>query len=207
MQRHIPGFQKERVKGAASELWTREWQRTLPLIRSGLGKLLEQAEPELVASVADWPAGHTAFQVLGCDFVVDAGGTPWLLELNEVVFVSFGFPCLCVLYVSGTAQSVHTPDLGRNKAYWYGTAVHARHGPVLCHAMLYGYRHVISYHMKLTPNVCQAPQFGDPLKMDDLRRCLGQPLLNHLPQALAHSFTKESNKDDQYGGWQRLPLE
>ena len=84
VQRHLPGFKRERVKGAATLLWPAGWARVLPLIRRALGRLLAHAHPELSVAALGWPPGHTAFQVLGCDFIVGADGTPWLLELNEV---------------------------------------------------------------------------------------------------------------------------
>ncbi|KAL1521634.1 hypothetical protein AB1Y20_021292 [Prymnesium parvum] len=141
VQRNASGFQREKVKGAASELWPQGWPKALELIREALRALLDglSLQGSLEQSAATWPCGHAAFQCLGCDFVVDAEGSPWLLELNE------------------------------------------------------------------------APQFGDPLTMDRLRARLGQPLLNHLPEAIARSHELALSPDStsegrigQCGGWQLL---
>ena len=110
----------------------------LAQIRHALRSLVEglQARGALAAGTAAWPTGHAAFQCLGCDFVVDSNGAPWLLELNE------------------------------------------------------------------------APQYGDPLSMDGLRRVLGQPLLNHMAEAIARSQlpppVPDGSGDGECGGWQRL---
>ena len=132
----MPGFQRDRVKGAASELWRDGWPAALTQIRHALRSLLEglKARGALDAATATWPTGHAAFQCLGCDFVVDGNGAPWLLELNE------------------------------------------------------------------------SPQYGDPLSMDGLRRVLGQPLLNHLAEAIARSQLPAASgeHDGECGGWRRL---
>ena len=90
VQRSLPNFVRDDVKGAATRLWPDGWARTLPAVRSALAAVARTHAAALRGGCGAWPAGLPAFQVFGADFVVDAHCRPWLLELNAAP--QFGDP-------------------------------------------------------------------------------------------------------------------
>ena len=97
VQRSLPGFDKDRVKGPASAMWP-GYAAAYPLIEQAIGMSVQAVRsvlhpppnrrsdsteaPQGMGLAPAQAQGPRACQVFGYDFLIDADCRPWLIEAN-----------------------------------------------------------------------------------------------------------------------------